>query len=359
MLNGFFPENAFSTQIAMLKQGGGIEAMLMSQWLEQMDFSSRERQSRGFRPRLLKGFTNSECVLAMLGIVAAFGVVTAAVAESTVGSIAAPAPLSTVAVTLNEPAAPLTAGYHVVKATAHVGRETLPFACGIFLPASYFKSAGRLPVVVTLHTRGNSGADGGGGLLGEGLGLMLSGNVDPRGTGDKPKSPLHLPADAAFIGIIPQCPAAHGWDETPVPQILSAFIGEVARKYRADEDRVYLTGFSYGGSSTWNIAVQTPERFAAIAPLDGRATHNPAADVKKLKDVSIYISVGEDDADFIPEAQRMRDALQAAGHAHFTYHLVHGGNHWGYGAVYTDPEFWKWLFAQRRHPATATTLPAS
>jgi hypothetical protein len=331
----------------------------MNHRLEQMDLNSRGRQPRGFGRRLFERCTNSACAVAMLGIVVVFAVVTASAAESTVGSIPAPAPLSTVTVTLNEPAAPVTAGYHVVKATAHVGQQTLPFACGIFLPASYFKSAGRLPVVVTLHTRGNSGADGGGGLLGEGLGLMLAGNADTRGTGDKPKSPLHLPADAAFIGIIPQCPAAHGWDENPVPQILSAFIGEVARKYRADEDRVYLTGFSYGGSSTWNIAVQTPERYAAIAPLDGRATRNPAADVKKLKDVSIYISVGEDDADFIPEAQRMRDALQAAGHAHFTYHLVHGGNHWGYGAVYTDPEFWKWLFAQRRHPATATTLPAS
>ena len=283
-----------------------------------------------------------------------------ALAQSAVGEVASPS----LTVTLNEPGFPKTAGYHVIKATALVGKQAVPFACGMFLPTAYFKTTGKMPMVVSLHTRGNSGSGGGGELVGEGLGLLIAGaGVDPRGTGDKPKDAIDLPKSAAFIALMPQCPAAHGWADQPVPQILAEFITQVAKAGRGDEDRVYLTGFSYGGSSTWEIALQVPDRFAGIVPVDGRSTRNPTADVQKLKDVAIYQSVGSDDPDFIPDAKRMSDALISMKHARFIDHKVQGGNHWCYGSVYTDPEFWKWLFAQRRKSKTArgnpTTIPTS
>lgn len=263
-------------------------------------------------------------------------------------------------VTLNSPAFPKTAGYHVIKATAVVGKETMPFACGMFLPPAYFKTADKLPIVVSLHTRGNSGSGGGGELVGEGLGLLIAGaGSDPRGTGEKPKEAIDLPKNAAFIALMPQCLAAHGWNEQPVPQILSEFITQIARAGRGDEDRVYLTGFSYGGSSTWEIALQVPDRFAGIVPVDGRSTRDPPADVQKLKDVAIYLSVGSDDPDFIPDAKRMSDALISIKHSRFIDHKVQGGNHWCYTSVYTDPEFWKWLFAQRRKSNGVSRGPAT
>ena len=49
----------------------------------------------------------------------------------------------------------------------------------------------------------------------------------------------------------------------------------------------------------------------------------------------------------------MRDALIAAGNKQVIFKLMQGGNHWSYGAIYTDPDFWKWLFAQRRKGAAA------
>ena len=268
----------------------------------------------------------------------------------------------TVKVTLNDLHFLKNPGYHVIKATAIVGKQVVPFACGLFLPPAYFKTTEKLPIVISLHTRGNSGAEGGGGLVGEGLGLLIAGGgVDTRGTGEKPKNAIDLPKSAAFIALMPQCPAAHGWDEQPVPQILAEFVTQVAKAARGDEDRVYLTGFSYGGSSTWGVALQIPDRFAAIVPLDGRATRDPMSDVQKLKEVAIYESVGSDDADFIPESARMRDALLSIKHSRFVYHMVQGGNHWCYGSVYTDPQFWKWLFAQRRKSkgiAASATQPS-
>ena len=270
------------------------------------------------------------------------------------------APLPPVTVTLASAKWPTTQGYHVIKATARVGDKTVPFACGLFLPPAYFKTKERMPMVMTLHTRGASGSDGGGGLVGEGLGLLVStGGPDPRGTGEKPKNAIKLPGGAEFIGLVPQCPAGYGWESPVVARIVAEFITQVAKAGRGDEDRVYLTGFSYGGTSTWMMAMQVPERFAAIVPMDGRATPDPKNDLKKLQHIAIYLSVGADDSDFIPESQRMRDALIAIKHPKFVYHLVPGGNHWCYGSVYTDPEFWTWLFSQRRNARLARAGPTT
>ena len=264
-----------------------------------------------------------------------------------------------ISVALSEAKFPSSPGYHVIKAVAKVGEKVVPIASGLYLPPAYFKTTERMPMVMTLHTRGNSGSDGGGGLVGEGLGLLLgSGGPDPRGAGEKAKGAIVLPGGAEFIGLVPQCPAGYGWESPEVARIWSEFVTQIAKAGRGDEDRVYLTGFSYGGTSTWEMALQVPDRFAAIIPLDGRATRSPTEDVKKLKSVAIYIGVGEDDTDFIPESIRMRDALTANHHEPFVYRMVHGGNHWCYGSIYTDPGFWKWLFAQRRHGGTATTRPA-
>ena len=51
------------------------------------------------------------------------------------------------------------------------------------------------------------------------------------------------------------------------------FIGEVmddvAARYPIDEERVWATGFSMGGSMVWNLACQMGERFTAFAPVAG------------------------------------------------------------------------------------------
>ena len=54
------------------------------------------------------------------------------------------------------------------------------------------------------------------------------------------------------------------------------------RRFSVDDDRIYLTGESMGGTGTWLIASRHPELFAAVAPVygggDGRISHDPALD---------------------------------------------------------------------------------
>ena len=52
-------------------------------------------------------------------------------------------------------------------------------------------------------------------------------------------------------------------------QDLLTILDQALERFRADPQRVYLTGLSYGGFGTWALASRHPERFAAIAPVVG------------------------------------------------------------------------------------------
>jgi hypothetical protein len=246
---------------------------------------------------------------------------------------------------------PHTLGYHVVRGTAMYHGRKMPFVTGIFLPPAFFHTTEPMPILMALHNRFAIGQDGGHSLIDEGMGRLLGrGGDDDRRTGDKALNPITLRQDAQFIGIVPQCPGGFaGWESPPVARLLCNCIAKVVSRYHADDDRVYLTGFSYGASSTWRVALLAPDRFAALIICDGRQTPDPVHDVAKLKNVGIYMSIGEWDGDFVIEGDHMHQALNTLPHRDYIFRIVYGGNHFCYEAVYDDPEVWKWVLAHRRH----------
>ena len=50
---------------------------------------------------------------------------------------------------------------------------------------------------------------------------------------------------------------------------LAALLDEIVKKYKVDQDRIYVTGLSMGGFGTWSLAAYQPNRFAAIVPICG------------------------------------------------------------------------------------------
>ena len=242
------------------------------------------------------------------------------------------------------------AGVHLVRGmTIYHGRK-IPFAAGVFLPPVFFASTQPMPIVVALHNRYAIGNNGGSALFGEGMGRLLAyGGEDPRAQGDKAQNPIAVRKEAQFIGVIPQCPVGFGWESPAMADLISRFVDRVITAYHGDKDRVYLTGFSYGASSTWRVALLEPDRFAAIIVCDGRATPDPVHDVAKLKNVAIYLEVGEWDGQFVEETDRMHQALDLLPHRDFVFRMISGGNHFIYQTVYDDPEVWKWLYAHKRH----------
>jgi predicted esterase len=69
-----------------------------------------------------------------------------------------------------------------------------------------------------------------------------------------------------FILVSPQAKEDEdGWE----PENLYHLLVYLKKTYRADPDRIYLTGLSMGGFGTWKLATNHPEEFAAIVPICG------------------------------------------------------------------------------------------
>ena len=74
---------------------------------------------------------------------------------------------------------------------------------------------------------------------------------------------------------------------------LLQIVNDVSRTYSVDSNRLYLTGLSLGGTSTWSIAKQHPNVFAAIVPISGRLSCNKDCD--KLAAQRMWIIHNESD----------------------------------------------------------------
>jgi len=73
--------------------------------------------------------------------------------------------------------------------------------------------------------------------------------------------------DFPFIMVAPQCPNDNYWGS--FIESLDKFLDCVIEENSVDENRIYLTGLSMGGTATWLWAMSKPKRFAAIAPVCG------------------------------------------------------------------------------------------
>ena len=146
--------------------------------------------------------------------------------------------------------------------------------------------------------------------------------------------------DFPFILVTPACRWREGWS----PDDLGALLDDVAKRYRVDPDRVYLTGLSMGGFATWSLAADQPERFAAVVPICGGGD---PGDAERLKAVPIWIFHGDADA-AVPVAYSldMEAALtKAGGKPRMT--IYPGVDHNSWSRTYANPELYAWLMEHR------------
>lgn len=244
---------------------------------------------------------------------------------------------------------PSSPGYFGFNVQVSVGAKQFPMTVNLFLPANYFKSSEPFPIVLALHNADEEGL--GSNMAGEGIAsLWASDQWDSRDAQERTNLPkITLRKTAKFIGIAPQCPKGYELASAPMPQILGELLTQIGSAYRTDAERVYLTGFSYGGTCCWVIAEQLPGRFAAIAPISSRNTPDPFQTARTLKDLPIYLACGKKEWAF-QTCEMMKLALQKVNHPDFVYRVIPDGTHWCYASVYNDPNFWKWIFARRRKP---------
>lgn len=132
------------------------------------------------------------------------------------------------------------------------------------------------------------------------------------------------------------------WDE----QAVIALLDTILSRYNVDSNRVYLTGMSRGGYGAWTIAMQYPERFAALAPICG-ATPLPYA--RWIKDIPIWVFHGAQD-ETIPVEESIEIVnylLELGADVKLTTYPNLGHNSWD--TTYANPELYQWMLSKSIH----------
>ena len=146
-----------------------------------------------------------------------------------------------------------------------------------------------------------------------------------------------------FLILAPQHPhPKKWWDTKALVRLLDAIVAE----NRVDKNRIYLTGLSRGGGAAWELAVQYPEKFAAMAVVCGMTPVPYASWIDK--NMPIWVFHGTEDKSIpISESEEMVKKLKSMGHdIQFTKYEGVGHNSWE--KAYTTDELYEWFIKQKR-----------
>ena len=157
--------------------------------------------------------------------------------------------------------------------------------------------------------------------------------------------PKLIAAGQKFPAVIAslQCPSNELWN----PHGVKALTDHLTKTERIDASRVYLTGLSMGGFGTWETAFEYPDTYAAIAPICGGAGVRWVT-ASRLKHLPAWIFHGDKDGAVpVENSHKIHDALQKLG-APVKLTIYPGVGHDSWTQTYDNPEFWAWLFAQKR-----------
>lgn len=146
-----------------------------------------------------------------------------------------------------------------------------------------------------------------------------------------------------FVVASPQCRPDERWR----PEDLTVLLDDLVKRYRIDEDRIYVTGLSMGGYGTWALAGASPERFAAIAPICGGGQRADARAIAQAKLPTWVFHGAKDQTVPLEESQRLVDIMKRYdGDPQFT--IYPKARHDSWTATYANPKLYEWLLSHRR-----------
>jgi predicted esterase len=203
----------------------------------------------------------------------------------------------------------------------------------LYLPEQYAAdTATKWPLLIFLHGSGESGTD--------------LNKVKVHG----PPKLIEQGKKFPFIAVSPQAPPHTGWKA----EVLKGMLDDLKKKYRVDNDRVYLTGLSMGGYGTWDVSEKFPGDFAAIAPICGGGDDSK---VWKLRHMPVWCFHGAKDDVVLPvQSQIMVDALRKF-NSNVKFTLYPDANHNSWDITYNNDSLYTWLLSQKRFRYQAVSLP--
>jgi len=150
--------------------------------------------------------------------------------------------------------------------------------------------------------------------------------------------------DLPYVIVSPQCPKEDNWSSETQQKRLTELLDNVVKKFKVNEQKLFLTGLSMGGYGSWTMAADHPTRFAAVAPVCGGG--NPE-DAGKLKDVPIWAFHGDNDrAVPFQKSVDMVEAIKAAGGESIRFTSLENIGHNCWSSTYATPELYQWMEKQ-------------
>ena len=115
--------------------------------------------------------------------------------------------------------------------------------------------------------------------------------------------------------------------------------------HQVEKQRIYIMGLSMGAMATYDLTIRYPELYAAAIPICGTVN---ASRLKAAKDVKFRIFHGDaDNVGPVSGSRQAYKALKAAG-ADVEYIEFPGVTHGSWNPAFTQPDFMKWLFSQKK-----------
>jgi len=129
--------------------------------------------------------------------------------------------------------------------------------------------------------------------------------------------------------LSPTCPAELDWWDETMDGAVMALIDSVRSQFTIDEERIVVTGFSFGGIGTWHYAGTHPDVFRAAIPVASRVSEEVTA---RIEDILLYVihSTGDEILSYAEISQRVT-ALQNRG-VDVTLKTVNGTSHYNTAA---------------------------
>ncbi len=204
---------------------------------------------------------------------------------------------------------------------------TEKFSYYLYYPEDYeIKEDEKFPLLLFLH---------GGGESGDSL-VAVKRNGPPKLIVRGKKFP--------FLILAPQNPHRKKWWDT---KALIQLLDTIVENNHVDKNRIYLTGLSRGGGAAWEMAVQYPEKFAALAVVCGMTPVPYASWLDK--NMPIWVFHGEEDKSIpISESETMVTKLKSMGYnVRFTRYPGVGHDSWI--PAYNTEELYEWFMDQERN----------
>jgi predicted peptidase len=228
------------------------------------------------------------------------------------------------------------------------------YAYQVYVPVNYSANS-QWPVIVYLHGNEHQGSDG----------MRQTNAALPDAIRERR---LLFPA----VVVFPQARTGTWWHSPEMQEMVTAELDQTVAEFHGDPSRVYLTGFSMGGTGSYRLAYHNPNRFAALVVVAGRVEPGPnytaeraqidrktnvfvaapdpfAALAASLRNLPVWIFHGNADETVAVEQSRRLVAALKNQNANVRYTEYPGVKHVEAAVkAYSDEAMIEWLLEQRR-----------